>query len=265
MRLAGIFSVEKRAKLLQNSGMITFNDVSKSYVLDVRGKKHRALNGLSFSVQAGESIGLIGPNGAGKSTSIRLLMDFIRPDIGQIELFGQKKRTPQMRANIGYLPDVAMFPPSLTVNDLLRFAAATCALPKSVLTERSEEILSSLDIWESRHRQLKGFSKGMQQRANFAVALINDPELLILDEPMSGLDPIGRQKISDLINRLKVQGKTILFCSHILYDVDRLVDKILLMNMGNKLFFGAPQDLIQQEGVDTLAAAFVSRVEREGK
>ena len=248
MRLAGIFSVEKRAKLLQNSGMITFNDVSKSYVLDVRGKKHRALNGLSFSVQAGESIGLIGPNGAGKSTSIR-----------------QKKRTPQMRANIGYLPDVAMFPPSLTVIDLLRFAAATCALSKSVLTERSEEILSSLDIWEARHRQLKGFSKGMQQRANFAVALINDPELLILDEPMSGLDPIGRQKISDLINRLKVQGKTILFCSHILYDVDRLVDKILLMNKGNKLFFGAPQDLIQQEGVDTLAAAFVSRVEREGK
>ena len=105
----------------------------------------------------------------------------------------------------------------------------------------------------------------MQQRANFAVALINNPELLILDEPMSGLDPIGRQKISDLISKLKEQGKTILFCSHILYDVDRLVDKILLMNMGNKLFFGAPQDLIQQEGVDTLAAAFVSRVEREGK
>ena len=104
----------------------------------------------------------------------------------------------------------------------------------------------------------------MQQRANFAVALINDPELLILDEPMSGLDPIGRQKISDLISTLKDQGKTILFCSHILYDVDRLVDKILLMNKGNKLYFGPPQGLIEQEGVDTLSAAFVSRVEREG-
>ena len=187
-------------------------------------------------------------------------MDFIRPDTGQIELFGQKKRTPGLRANIGYLPDVAMFPPSLTVLDLLRFAAATCALPKTVLAERSEEILSSLDIWEVRHRQLKGFSKGMQQRANFVLALLNDPDLLVLDEPMSGLDPIGRGQIIDLIQRLKAEGKTILFCSHILGDVDRLVDQLLILHQGRMLFHGLPDDLLATQGAADIESAFLALI-----
>ena len=243
--------------------MITFDHVAKSFVVDVRGKRHIALRGLSFAVQPGECLGLIGANGAGKSTSIRLLMDFIRPDAGHITLFGQSRHAPQLRGRIGYLPDVAMFPPSLNVLDLLRFTAKTCGLSPALLTERSRALLTLLDLWEVRRRPLRKYSKGMQQRANFAVALINDPELLILDEPMSGLDPIGRQKISDLISQLKGQGKTILFCSHILHDVDRLVDNILLLHKGTSLFFGKPEELVHQEAVADLAAAFVSRVQRE--
>ncbi len=244
--------------------MIVFEHVAKTFVTDVRGSKHAALRGLSFHVAAGETLGLIGANGAGKSTSIRLLMDFIRPDSGRIALFGQARHMPELRRRIGYLPDVAMFPPSLNVLDLLRFTAKSCGLAATLLAQRSQELLRLLDLWEVRRRPLHKYSKGMQQRANFAVALVNDPELLVLDEPMSGLDPIGRQKIIDLISHLKGQGKTILFCSHILHDVDRLVDNILLLHRGQSLFFGTPAELMRQEAVADLGEAFVRRVQGEG-
>jgi ABC-2 type transport system ATP-binding protein len=243
--------------------MITFHAVSKVYAKEIGGAAHTALRDLSFSLAQGQTLGLIGANGAGKSTSIKLLMDFIRPTSGSIELFGAPPDAPQLRRRIGYLPEVANFPANLTVLDLLRFTAATCGIPQTVLRERGRELLTLLDLWAARKRALRTYSKGMQQRANFAIALINDPELLILDEPMSGLDPMGRKKIIDLIGRLKGEGKSILFCSHILEDVDRLVDRVLLLHKGKRLFFGAPADLITEEGQQTLAEAFVSRVKQE--
>jgi len=243
--------------------MIIFQTVSKVYAKEIGTSAHIALVDLSFSVEKGETLGLIGANGAGKSTSIRLLMDFIRPDQGSIQLFHHSPSTPQLRQRVGYLPETANFPANLTVLDLLRFTGATCAVPKSILEQRSHELLSLLDLWEVRRRPLRSYSKGMQQRANFAIALINDPELLILDEPMSGLDPMGRKMIIDLIGQLKEAGKTILFCSHILEDVDRLVDSVLLLHKGKKLFHGTPGELTTQEGTSSMSEAFVSRVKRE--
>jgi ABC-2 type transport system ATP-binding protein len=243
--------------------MIQFQTVSKSYAKEIGAPAHTALEGLSFAVEKGETLGLIGANGAGKSTSIRLLMDFIRPDTGTIRLFDGSPRAPRLRRQIGYLPEVANFPANLTVLDLLRFTGATCAVPRDILQQRSQELLTLLDLWEVRRRPLRTYSKGMQQRANFAIALINDPELLILDEPMSGLDPMGRKKIIDLIGQLKEAGKTILFCSHILEDVDRLVDSVLLLHKGKKLFHGPPGKLAAEEDKASMAEAFVSRVKRE--
>lgn len=243
--------------------MITFQAVSKTYAKEIGTPAHTALAALSFSVAKGETLGLIGANGAGKSTSIKLLMDFIRPDSGSIQLFDGSPCAPRIRKQIGYLPEVANFPANLSVHDLLRFTGATCDIPKELLHERRRDLLTTLDLWEVRRRPLRTYSKGMQQRANFAIALINDPELLILDEPMSGLDPMGRQKIIDLITQLKETGKTILFCSHILDDVDRLVDNILLLHKGKKLFYGAPGELAAVEGAPSMAEAFVSRVKKE--
>jgi len=243
--------------------MIIFHSVSKSYAKEIGAPAHTALSGLSFTVHKGETLGLIGANGAGKSTSIRLLMDFIRPSQGTITLFNDSPRAPKLRQQIGYLPEIANFPANLTVLDLLGFTGATCAVPKDILNQRSLELLTLLDLWEVRRRPLRSYSKGMQQRANFAIALINDPELLILDEPMSGLDPMGRKKIIDLIGQLKEAGKTILFCSHILEDVDRLVDSVLLLHKGKKLFHGTPGELAAEEDKVTMAEAFVSRVKRE--
>lgn len=243
--------------------MITFQAVSKTYSKEIGAAAHTALDGLSFSVKKGETLGLIGANGAGKSTSIKLLMDFIRPDTGVIQLFEGAPGAPRVRKKIGYLPEVANFPANLSVHDLLRFTGTTCDIPKDIQIERSRELLNLLDLWEVRKHPLRSYSKGMQQRANFVIALINDPELLILDEPMSGLDPMGRKKIIDLIGQLKDTGKTILFCSHILEDVDRLVDSVLLLHKGKKLFHGTPDELETQEGAESMAEAFVSRVKRE--
>jgi ABC-2 type transport system ATP-binding protein len=243
--------------------MILFSSVSKTYPREIISPANIAISELSFSLHKGETVGLIGANGAGKSTTIKLLMDFIRPDTGTIRLFGHSPRIPRLRQKIGYLPETANFPANLTVMDLLRYTGSTCAVPQNILDQRSHELLTLLDLWEVRRRSLRTYSKGMQQRANFAIALINDPELLILDEPMSGLDPMGRKKIIDLIGQLKNAGKTILFCSHILEDVDRLVDSVLLLHKGKKLFHGTPGELITQEDRPSMAEAFVCRVKRE--
>ena len=216
------------------------------------------MNNVSFNLNQGETIGLIGANGAGKSTCIHLLMNFIRPDAGEITIAGQPVTTAALRKSIGYLPEVASFPANLTVLDMLRFAGASCGLTKSIIKLRSEALLEQLELWQVRKRPLRSYSKGMQQRASFAVALIGDPELLILDEPMSGLDPLGREKIISLIQNLKQQGKTILFCSHILEDVDRLADRLLVLHHGEKLYDGTVSQFCAQQQVATITEAFLS-------
>lgn len=243
--------------------MIQFSSVTKTYPKEILSPAHVAISSLSFSLEKSATLGLIGANGAGKSTTIKLLMDFIRPDNGTISLFQSNPERKQLRKNIGYLPETANFPANLTVLDLLRFTGKTCDLPKKLLNHRSGELLDLLDLWEYRRRPLRSYSKGMQQRANFVIALINDPELLILDEPMSGLDPMGRKKIIDLIHKLQDEGKSILFCSHILEDVDLLVDSILLLHNGKKLYQGTPNELASLENKKTMAEAFVNRVRRE--
>jgi ABC-2 type transport system ATP-binding protein len=244
--------------------VIAFDGVWKTYTKELGSTAHTALKDLSFTLEAGQTLGLIGANGAGKSTCIRLLMDFIRPDCGKISLFGIPPANPEVRRRVGYLPEVANFPPNLTVLDMLRFVARTNGLTKSELTERSEQWLRLLDLWEARKRPLRNYSKGMQQRANFVLALVSDPDLLILDEPMSGLDPLGRAKIIKLVQELKKQGKTILFCSHILEDVDRLTDRILVLHLGEKRFEGIPADFCKQQGADNIVEAFVNLVEGGG-
>lgn len=243
--------------------MIELRNVSKSYPKEIFSKKKKALHGLSLHLSPGKILGLIGVNGAGKSTTIRLIMDFIRPDSGMIYVFKKKQVDFSVRKNIGYLPEVANFPPNLNILNLLRFTSITCALPLSVSQKRCEKWLKDLDLWSSRKHSFRTYSKGMQQRANFVLSLINDPELLILDEPMSGLDPIGREKIINLIQTLKNEGKTILFCSHILDDVDKVVDDILLLHKGEKLFYGTPSEMVRLEKKNTFADAFVSIIGKE--
>jgi ABC-2 type transport system ATP-binding protein len=236
-----------------NEGVIRFERVQKTYPRQLGAKAHVALSDVSFVLHEGETLGLIGPNGAGKSTTIRLLLDFIRPDKGHIRLLGEPPNTPAVRRRIGYLPEVASFPQNLTCMDMMQFAGETCHMPPGRIIEKTKKWLKRLGLWDARHRLLRGFSKGMQQRAGFAMALLHDPELFILDEPMSGLDPLGRAEVVGLIQELKAQGKSVLFCSHLLDDVERLADKLLVLHQGRVLFSGTLEGLCGsgKEGIET--------------
>lgn len=242
--------------------MICFENITKSYARELFHGRPPALRDVSFFLQKGYTLGLIGANGAGKSTSIRLMMDFIRPDKGTIHLFDSSASDLSLRHQIGYLPETASFPANLTILDLIRFTASTCGLARATSKERAEHLLQELGLWDARRKRFRAYSKGMQQRANFVLALLNDPQLLILDEPMSGLDPLGRGQIIDLIQRLKGQGKTILFCSHILGDVDRLADQLLVLHKGCTLFNGLPGELLAQEEAANIETAFLSLINR---
>lgn len=242
--------------------MIEFQNIWKTYAKQIGTPASLALRDVSFSVQKGQTIGMIGANGAGKSTCIRLLLDFIRADRGTVTLFGQSPKNAGNRKSIGYLPEIPHSPESLSVAEIMDFTGKTCLMESGEIKDSSEKWLKRFNLWEDRKRPLRTYSKGMKQRAHFAVALINDPELLILDEPMSGLDPLGREEIFFLLESLKNEGKTILFCSHILEDVDRLVDHVLVLHKGKKMFFGPPVDLVLEEKQDSFVKAFVSRIEK---
>jgi len=236
--------------------VLRFEQVHKTYAKQLGQPPHVALKGVSFRMQSGETLGLIGPNGAGKSTSIRLLLDFIRPDRGTIRIFDQPPQNPDIRRRIGYLPELANFPQNVSCMEMLRFAGKTCRMPRKEINAAAEKWLNRLGLWPERNRLLRGFSKGMQQRASFTLALIHNPELLILDEPMSGLDPIGRIDIVNLIRELREEGKSVLFCSHLLDDIERIAEQVLVLNKGNVLFQGATSDMRRDEN-ETLEEAFM--------
>lgn len=242
--------------------MIHFQNVGKIYAKELFHRQLPALQQVSFTLNEHQTLGLVGANGAGKSTSIRLIMDFIRPTSGKVEVFGRPASDLRHRARIGYLPEIAAFPQTLTVLDLIRFTCATCGLDGKTARNRCETLLQELDLWEARKKRLSTYSKGMQQRANFVLALLNDPELLILDEPMSGLDPLGREKIIALVQRLKGEGKTILFCSHILGDVDRLVDQLLVLDRGQVLFQGTPAAFLISGQSTSIEEAFIACIKK---
>jgi ABC-2 type transport system ATP-binding protein len=240
---------------------IVFSEVWKTYEKELGTVVKPALRGVSFSVRSGETLGLIGANGAGKSTCIRLIMDFIRPDQGTINLNGQSPADNMLRNDIGYLPEIASFPASLTLQDMLYFVGSAHNLSSTVLKQQSEKWLKELELWDVRHRPIRSYSKGMQQRASFVLALVHDPSLLILDEPMSGLDPIGRASISKLILDLKSYGKTILLCTHILEDVDRLADRLLILHKGEKRFEGTLSELSSLFGTSSIVDGFLRSIE----
>jgi len=228
--------------------MINFSEIHKTYPKQINiSLAHHALKGISFTLKKGQTLGLIGQNGAGKSTTIRLIMGYMQADKGKIFILNKNNPTPATRKHIGYLPETSAFPANLTCMELLRFAGRCCDMPSKLITERSEALLTRLGIFDARNRRLREYSKGMQQRASFAAALIHDPDLLILDEPMSGLDPIGRADIISLIHDLRSQGKSILFCSHLLDDVERITDHVAILHQGHMLYDGAIAELCAEQ------------------
>jgi ABC-2 type transport system ATP-binding protein len=205
--------------------MITINGISKEFKEGITGKRVRALEGLELEIKKGEVFGFLGPNGAGKSTAIKILMNLIFPNSGTAQIGGRDVRDSEARRVVGYLPENPYFYDYLTTDELLWFGGRTAGMDSNSIRDRSDILINQVNLQSARKRPLRTYSKGMVQRAGLAMALIHDPEVVILDEPMSGLDPIGRKMVGDLLIELKGQGKTVFFSSHILNDIERFSDR----------------------------------------
>lgn len=207
-------------------------------------KRTRAVDGMSFSIFEGECVGFVGPNGAGKSTTIKAIMGFLFPTSGTVEVFGEKAGTVASRERIGYLPEVALYYPFMKARELLELYGGLHRMGKKELREKIPGILVEVGLGGKDEVLLKNFSKGMQQRLGIAQAILADPELLVFDELSSGLDPIGRHDLREVLLRLKSEGKTIFFSSHELTEVEDLCDRVLMIHRGKCIEQKRVEDLI---------------------
>lgn len=199
----------------------------------------KAVNGLSLAVRQGEIFGFLGTNGAGKTTTIKMLLGFFRPDAGQVSVWGQSPDNPAARRAIGFMPETAYYYPYLNVRELLAFYGGLCGMAKADVRRRSGELIARVGLEEAGGRLLRHYSKGMLQRAGIAQALLHDPDLLILDEPLTGLDPLARIQFRDLILDLRRQGKTIFFSSHDLSESELICDRVAILKQGSLVWCGA--------------------------
>jgi ABC-2 type transport system ATP-binding protein len=226
--------------------VVQTEQLSKVFRVGFWGRRVTAVDGLSLDVRRGEVFGFLGPNGAGKTTTIKMLMGLIYPSGGQALLFSRPVGDPVAKAKVGFLPESPYFYDYLTSREFLRFYGHLFGLWGTSLEKRVDELLDVVGMVYARDLQLRKFSKGMLQRVGIAQALINDPELVVLDEPMSGLDPIGRKEVRDLILRLKDSGKTVMFSSHILHDAELLCDRVAMILKGKLVASGQVSELIDQ-------------------
>ena len=206
-----------------------------------------ALDGLSLSVHRGEIYGFLGPNGSGKTTTLKILMGLMRSTSGKAEVLGKPAGDVEARRQIGFLPEAPYFYDYLTAEEFLAFYGHLAGLKPAGLNRRIDHLLELVGLTEARTRQLRKFSKGMLQRIGLAQALIHDPELVILDEPMSGLDPIGRKQVRDLILGLRDQGKTVFFSTHIIPDVEMICDRVGIIMKGRLMAAGRVDELVRHE------------------
>jgi len=210
-----------------------------------RKRPVRALESLCLQVEKGEVFGFLGPNGAGKTTTLKLLMNLLRPTAGSATILGEPIGSVTMRRRIGYLPENPYFYDYLTAEEFLLYVGRLFGLSWVESKRKVDLLLDSVGLAASRHLQLRKFSKGMLQRIGIAQAVLNDPEVVFLDEPMSGLDPLGRREVRLVISSLKDKGVTVFFSSHILSDVEALCDRVAIMNRGQLQAAGALHDILK--------------------
>jgi ABC-2 type transport system ATP-binding protein len=220
--------------------------LTKTFRKPFTGKRVEAVQGVSLQVHRGEIFGFLGPNGAGKTTTIKMLTGLIAPTRGTMELLGTRLPSPDVMARVGFLSENPYIYPYLTPREFVSLCARLSGLGGAVLRERVTRVLERVGIAYAVDRPARTLSKGMLQRAALAAALVHDPELLILDEPMSGLDPVGRKEVRDLIVEEKDQGRTVFFSSHILSDVELLCDRVCILRQGRVMVSGALRDLLTE-------------------
>jgi ABC-2 type transport system ATP-binding protein len=234
---------------LLTDAAIRITDVSKSF------GSHQAVRGLSLQVPRGSVFGLLGPNGAGKTTTLRMVMNVLGPDSGAIEILGRPSDQAG-RDRIGYMPEERGLYQRMVVEDQLLYMAELKGTPRGVAQPRLTTWLERMGLLDWRKRKLNELSKGMQQKAQFISTVLHEPDVLILDEPMSGLDPVGADSMREVLLDLRRQGRTLVLSSHQMETVERLCDAIALINRGHKLLDGAVSDVKRRYGKNTVVLAY---------
>ena len=230
--------------------IVEINNLTKDYEVGFwKKKKVRALDDLSLTVESGEIFGFLGANGAGKTTTIKLLMTLMFPTSGAARILGEDISSVKMHGRIGYCPENPYFYDYLTARELLTYFAELFGIAAKERKERVESVLRRVNLEEAAwNKQLRKFSKGMLQRVGLAQALVNAPEIVFLDEPMSGLDPVGRREIRELIADLRVNGTTVFMSTHILSDIEALCDRVAILRKGRLAAIGKLDELLSQSG-----------------
>ena len=223
---------------------IELRGLVKDFSVGLRGVKLRAVDDLSLRVPAGQVFGLLGPNGSGKSTTIKIILGLLEPTAGGCRVFGVPSAQVEARVDVGYLPESPYFYRHLSGRELVRFYARMCGLAGAKLAPRVAEVIDWVGLTEAADRLVGTYSKGMLQRIGLAQALVHDPRLVILDEPTSGVDPVGAAAISELILQLKAQGKTVLITSHLLTQIEDICDRVAILDRGRLILEGAVCDLV---------------------
>jgi ABC-2 type transport system ATP-binding protein len=222
-------------------------DLEKSYQVGFWRKRSKvALRPLRLTIEEGEVFGFLGPNGAGKTTTLKLLMGLVFPTAGTARILGREMDDPEVKSQIGFLPEQPYFYDHLTARELLNYYGQLSGIPAKGRSARVEEMLQRVGLSDSAGVQLRKFSKGMLQRVGLAQAILHDPKLVFLDEPMSGLDPMGRREVREMIQQLKHEGKTVFFSTHILSDAEALCDRVGVIYQGELRGVGAVAELTSQ-------------------
>jgi len=231
--------------------MFEFKDIKKTFKVDFWDPAFTVLNSLSFKVEEGTMCGFLGVNGAGKTTSLKILLGFIKPDAGIVEFsskLGVSKS--EVFSRIGFMPERPYFYPDLTGREFLKYMGSLSKLNSRLCNENISRWTKELSIDFALNRKIKTYSKGMLQRLGFAVTLLHDPQLIILDEPMSGLDPVGRKEFKDIFKKLNQQGKTVFFSSHIVNDIEEICDHAVVIDKGDLFYSGKLNDLLEKNATD---------------
>lgn len=233
--------------MVEPTPAVEIRDLVKEFKTSFRRKPLCAVDGVSLKIMPGEVYGLIGPNGSGKSTTMKALLGLLAPTSGQCAIFGKDSLKVDSRHDVGFLPENPYFYKHLTGEETLKFYGRLCGLRGSSLNERIGELLQLVGLEGARDRRLGGYSKGMLQRIGLAQALIQEPRLVILDEPTAGVDPVGSREIRDLILKLRERGITVFLCSHLLEQVQEVCDQVGIIFQGKMIREGRLEDLIAIE------------------
>lgn len=240
------------------SPAIRIQNLTKDFTVGMRGVKLRAVDDLCLEVGDNEIFGLLGPNGSGKSTTIKIILGLLEASTGNCEIYGKPSKLVDARRSVGFLPEAPYFYRYLTGRELVRYYAGICMVPRSEIDSAVDSVIQLVGMTEAADRRVGTYSKGMLQRIGLAQSLVHDPQLVILDEPTAGVDPLGSAAIAEIVRELKRRGKTVLLSSHLLAQIEGLCDRVAILHRGKLVREGRVDDLVEEKDAESLVVQGLS-------